>query len=306
MFDLNDVAIFVQVIREGSFAAAGRHLGIPANTVSRRVQQLENSLATRLMQRSTRKLSLTAAGHAFFEYSMAGITQIEQARQTLLDASREPSGSVRVAAPVDFFEHFPIAAIAAFLARYQRVQLVFALSDERTDLIGEAIDVAFRSGELSNSSLVARKLAENHLCLVASPAYLDARGMPTELVALAEHACLVRSSQSNQARWRLTGPAGWDEVRVTGRFAANTVQSLLRAARAGLGIALLPSVLVGADLAEQRLAAVLPDYRQELGGIYVVYPSRHQRSLAVSALVEFVEQWLTAQGCGYSQDCAMK
>lgn len=294
MFDLNAVAIFIQVVRAGSFAAAGRRLGMPANTLSRRVQQLETALDTRLLQRSTRKLSLTAAGRGFFEQCEGGFADIEQAGQALLDASHEPSGTVRMAAPADFFEYFPMSALAEFLIRYPRVQLAFSLSDAHTDLIADGIDLALRAGKLADSSLLARKLVDSHFVLVASPAYLQAHGMPTALAALAEHACLLMSSQGGRVWWRLDGPGGPHEVAVTGRFASNTVQSLLRAAREGLGIALLPALLLGEDLATGRLARVLPQYQYELGGVYVVYPSRHQRSPAVIALADWLANRLAA------------
>ncbi|WP_460527013.1 LysR family transcriptional regulator [Chitinimonas naiadis] len=293
MLDLNDVAIFVQVVREGSFAAAGRRLGIPANTLSRRLQMLEAALGTRLLLRSTRKLSLTPAGREFFERSASGIAGIEQARLALLE-SDTPKGVVRVAAPADFFDHFAMEHVAEFMALHPQVQLEFLLSDTRIDLIAEGVDVAFRAGVINDATMVARKMAESVLLLVASPDYLQRRGHPANMAALAEHDCLVVASVGSRVVWRLQGPTGPEEVKVVGRLASNTAQSVLRAVRAGLGIALLPSVVAGGDIVGGRLERVLPQYQQDLGGVHIVYPGRYRRTLAVTTWVEFVQQRIVA------------
>ncbi|MBI3286254.1 MAG: LysR family transcriptional regulator [Burkholderiales bacterium] len=288
MFDLNDVAIFVRVARDGSFVAAGRRLGIPSNTISRRVQELEALLKTRLLHRSTRKLSLTVAGRRFFEQCAIGIDDIEQAHQDLFDASQVPNGTVRATAPADFFDHFPMEWVAEFMERNPRVQLEFLLSDTKVDLIGEGIDVAFRAAQMDDSSLVARKLMDNYLGLIASPNYLAVHGTPRTLQDLTSHECLSPPSQPNGTLWGFDGPDGVEEIRVTGRLYVNTAQGLLRAVRTGMGIALVPLTLVEQDLRDGHLVSVLPKYRRNVGGVYAVYPNRRQLSLAVSALIEFV------------------
>ncbi|HVJ61175.1 MAG TPA: LysR family transcriptional regulator [Tahibacter sp.] len=296
MIDLNGVAVFVHTVRAGSFAGAARRLGLPSNTVSRRVQQLEAELGTRLLQRSTRKLSLTAAGREFFDRSVSGVEEIESARQDLTDASREPRGTLRVAAVADFLEHFTLDRVAAFLARYPRLSLEFKLDDAPVDLIGEGYDLALRAGALPDSSLVARKLADAEKILVASPAYLAARGMPARVAELAAHDCINMPSGGARTTWRLDGPHGVEEARVTGRFSANTAQSLRRAAHAGLGVALLPSMLVDADIATGALVHVLPEYRRTVGGVYAVYPSRRQLSPAIGAFIDYVSEAMVRSG----------
>lgn len=288
MLDLNDVALFVQVVREGSFAAAGRRLGMPANTLSRRLQLLEAALGTRLLLRSTRKLSLTAAGRDFYEQSALGVAGIEAARLALLEKHEAPRGTVRIAAPADFFEQLAMTHVAEFMTRYPEVRLEFLLGDERVDLIAEGVDVAFRGGVLDDSTLVARRLIDSALLLVANPSYLARRGRPATLAALAQHDCLVVASTGNRAIWRLLGPTGEEEVRVSGQFVSNTAQSVLWAAQAGLGIALLPSVVVGGNIVDGRLERVLPAYQRDLGGVHLVFPGRHRRTAAVNAWVEFV------------------
>lgn len=294
MVDLNDIALFVQVVRSGSFAGAARRLGVPSNTVSRRVQALEAQLGTRLLQRSTRKLTLTSAGEAFQERCASAVDGLIDAGQELMTGQHEPSGLVRVAAPADFFDFFRMEWVADFLAAHPRVRLHFVLSDARADLIAERIDVAFRGGVLRDSGYVGRPvLRDGNDVLVASPTYLAARGSPDTLQDLQNHDCLSFAHPSGQATWRLTGADGVDEeVQVAARFSGNTAQALRKATVAGLGIALLPHTLTTFDLRAGRLVPVLPHYRCVGHGLNVLYPSRRHLPLAVSAFIDLVVEKL--------------
>ncbi|KQW32893.1 LysR family transcriptional regulator [Acidovorax sp. Root402] len=290
MLDLNDVAIFVQVVRCGSFAEASRRLGVPPNTLSRRVQQLEAHLGTRLMQRSTRHLTLTSAGQVFLERCSGAVEGLMDAGDELLAVNQEPSGLVRVAAPADFFDFFAMEWLTEFLVAHPKVRVDFVLSDGRADLIADRIDVAFRGGILEDSGLFARKVLDaGSDGLVASPAYIARRGVPATLQDLVDHDCLAFSHPSGKATWRVTGPEGAPaEVQVAGRFSGNTAQALRKAALAGLGIALLPSTLTQRDLRAGLLVPMLPGYHRQGHGVHMVYPSRRYLPLAVSAFIELV------------------
>jgi|SRR5476649_928915 len=290
MFDLNDIAMFVQVVRCGSFAEAARRLGLPANTVSRRIQQLEAQLGTRLMQRSTRKLTLTSAGEGFHQRCAGAVDGLLEAGQELVMGHQEPSGLIRVAAMADFFEFLPMEWIAEFLGAYPLVRLEFVLSDARADLIAEQIDVAFRAGALSDSGYVASQLlGPRRDGLVASPAYIAAHGMPGSLDALAQHDCVTSAHPSGRSTWRLTGPDGIEEeVQVSGRFSGNTAQALRKATLAGLGIALLPPAVARVDVQSGLLVPVLPSYQRASQGMSIVYPSRKHLPGAVSAFIELM------------------
>ena len=290
MIDLNDVALFVQVARAGSFAAAARQLGRPANTLSRRIQQLEEALGTRLLQRTTRLLTLTAAGDAFYERCRFAIDGVQEAGQALIDGSHEPAGLVRVAAAADFLDFFPLGWVAEFLAAHPRVRLDFVLSDAIADLIADRIDVAFRGGPLHDSGYVARPLLRARVDgLVASPAYLAARGTPGSLQELARHDCVTSDHPSGRTLWRLTGPdGGVEEVAVTGRFSGNTAQALRKAAVAGLGIALLPASITRPDVQADLLRPVLAPWQRTGPGLSIVCPSRRQLPLAVSRFIAHV------------------
>ena len=287
MLDLNEVRMFVQVVRARSFAEAARRLGVPPNTLSRRVRQLEAGLDTRLMQRSTRKLTQTAAGSAFFERCAPAVDGVLDAGKDLAGGSQIAGGTVRIAAPADFLDFFKIEWVTQFLTQHPKVRLDFVLNDARADLIDEAIDVAFRGGPVSDQQLVYRRLLTQSLQLVASPAYLRTRGSPATLQELDRHDCLTASGQPGLVTWTLDGPDGREEVRVGGRFRANSARVLVQSCLAGLGVALLPGVMIDAHLHAGRLVRVLPDYGRESAHLNVILPSSQQIPTAVSAFVEF-------------------
>lgn len=292
MADLDDIGLFVQVVRHGSFSETGRRLGVPPNTVSRRIQQLEARLGVRLMQRSTRRLTLTAAGRTFHDTCAPAVDGLQQATEELIAGSRTPSGVVRVALPADWFDFYEMAWVSQFLDAYPGVQLDFVLSDATIDLIAEGIDVAFRGGTTRNPDYVVRQLSSGSTGLAASPAYLAARGAPATLNDLTQHDCVTASRFRGPVTWRLQGPDGVEEeVGVTGRCMANTAQALRRATLAGLGIALLPRV-TDADIAAGRLVPVLPQYRRANQNLCAVYPSRRLLPLAVSAFIDSVVEKL--------------
>lgn len=286
--DLNDVALFVQVVRAGSFAEAGRRLGIPPSTASRRVQSLEEALGARLMHRSTRRLVLTDVGRSFFAESSSQIDALNLAAGQVVEASAAPAGRVRVGAPADFFNWFPAERVARFLAEHPRVQLEFELDDAHADLLGQGIDVALRAGTDIEHTLIGHQLGWSRAAMVASPSYLDARGIPTDPRDLSGHDCITRPARGGgRATWRLVGPRRAAVVEVDGPFQANSANAQLAAAIAGMGIALLPSALSAAHVAAGRLRVVLPEHSLEPIGVYLVYLSRRQLPRAVSAFVEF-------------------
>lgn len=285
MVDLNELAMFHQVVRTGSFAEAARRLGMPANSLSRRIQRLEAGLNVRLLQRTTRKLTLTDAGQELFERSAGPLDEALQATLRLLERSDGPSGVVRIAATADVFEFVPMTWISEFLSEQPRVRLDFVLSDELSDLTADGIDLAFRGGALKDSAFVARKLADSSLVLAAGPAYLAARGEPRQVQDLADHDCIT-SGRRGRTLWRIEGDRGEEVVEVRGRFGANTAQSQVRAARAGLGICFVPAVLAAAGFEDGSLLPVLPGRHQTAAGLYAVYPSRKHISRAAAAFLD--------------------
>lgn len=295
--DLNDIALFVQVVRAGSFAEAGRRLGMPPSTVSRRLQTLEQALGTRLMQRTTRRLVLTDAGRHFFSESADQIDALQRTASQVSSASGEVAGRVRIAVPADFFAWFPAQAVAGFLEAHPKVRLEFELNDARVDLLGECIDVALRAGNLA-PGLHARRLGTSHETLVASPAYLADHGAPLQPHDLATHLCITTPSSGGlRTTWRLgDGQGNVAHVEVSGSFQANTASARLAGALAGMGIALLPTAFSAPHLATGQLQEVLPAYSCGELGMHLVYHSRRQLPLAVAAFIEFAAGTIKAQG----------
>ncbi|WP_256572811.1 MULTISPECIES: LysR family transcriptional regulator [unclassified Pseudomonas] len=295
--DLNDVALFVQVVRAGSFAEAGRRLGMPPSTASRRVQLLEAALGTRLMQRTTRRLVLTDAGNNFYAESADQIDALLRVAGQVTNDSAQVAGRIRVAAPVDFFNWFPAQAVAQFISEHPRVRLEFELNDARVDLLGEGIDVAMRGGD-RDPSLLARKLGTSYQTLVASPGYLAAHGVPAQPADLSAHHCITSPSHGGpRTTWRLGGVGNQAAtIEVDGPFQANTASAQLEGALAGLGIALLPAALSAAHVDAGRLKEVLPDYTSGAIGVHFVYHSRRQLPRAVSAFIEFAANTIKEMG----------
>ena len=294
MIDLNDLAMFVQVVRAGSFSEAARRLHMPANTLSRRIDQFEGQLGTRLLHRSTRKLAPSTEGQALFERYAPALDQLLEIERLHAD-TQAPSGSVRVTAMLGLFEFFRMEWLGEFYIRYPNISIDFLLDDTPTDMIAERIDLALRMGIETSSGFKVRRLAPNALIIAASPAYLKRRPAPRTLRELAEHDCLTISNRQGRSTWRLQGPRGSQEVAINSRFAVNDMRVLAQACRAGLGVALLPQLLAEPLIAKGQLIHVLPTYRRastELG-LQLVYTSRPPVPPAVAVFGDFLFEKLS-------------
>ncbi|PZM15605.1 LysR family transcriptional regulator [Rhizobium tubonense] len=295
MLDLNDIMVFARVIEAGSFTAAARLLGMPKTTVSRRIAALEREVGVRLLQRTTRSLNVTDAGRLYYEESNKALRTIEDANLRLAEARAEPSGTIRISAPVGFGGHFLSDAIFDFLTTYPKTNVELRLTDDRLNLVENGIDLAFRTGTLPDSTLMARKLGSTHRILCASPNYLARHGVPVVPADLTRHHCVIPGPSTANAHWLLEGSHGSETVTVSGRFAANEMQAVIAAAIAGYGIAQVPHQVAEAFIKDRRLSRVLDDYTTAVGGLYVVYPSGRHLSPMVKAFIELaVERWSAA------------
>lgn len=290
MLDLNDIIVFARVVEAGSFTAAARLLAMPKTTVSRRIAALEREVGVRLLQRTTRSLNLTDAGRLYYEQSSQGLRTIEEANLRLAQARAEPSGTIRISAPVGFGGHFLIRAVVDFLAMYPKTNVELRLTDDRLNLVEDGIDLAFRTGLLQDSTLIARKLGSTHRLLCASPDYLARHGMPENLAELAHHQCVIAGPSASGAHWVLDGPRGEETVVVAGRFAANEMQAVVAAALAGFGIAQLPQAIAEGLINDGRLQRVLKAYTTPAGGLHVLYPSSRHLSPLVKAFIELASE----------------
>lgn len=298
MLDLNNILVFARVVEAGSFTAAARLLGMPKTTVSRRIAALEREVGMRLIQRTTRSLSVTDAGRLYYEQSSQALRTIEDANLRLAEASAEPSGTIRISAPVGFGESFLTGTVFDFLAAHPKTRVELRLTDDQLNLVESGIDLAFRTGILPDSTLIARKLGSTHRILCASPDYLGRHGVPVAPADLARHPCVIAGQSAAGAQWVLDGPHGQETVTVAGRFAANEMQAVIAAAIAGYGVALLPHRIAEACIKDGRLRRVLNDYTTPAGGLYAVYPSSRHLSPLVKAFVELAAERWSATGAG--------
>jgi DNA-binding transcriptional LysR family regulator len=300
MVDLNDIVMFARVVEAGSFTAAARLLGMPKTTVSRRVAALEREVGVRLLQRTTRSLNLTDAGRLYYERSSLALRALDEANLQLSEARTEPSGTIRISSPVGFGGHFLTGMVFDFLALHPKTKVELRLTDDKLNLVESGIDLAFRTGILQDSTLIARKLGATHRVLCASPGYLARRGVPAVPADLVRHHCVIAGASTANASWVLDGPHGQETVTVSGRFAANEMQAVIAAAIAGYGIAQLPHGIVEAPITDGRLRRVLEGYTTPAGGLYVVYPSSRHLSPLVKAFIELAAGRISDAGIAQS------
>lgn len=289
--DLNDTQAFVAVGKARSFSVAGRALGVPRSTLSKQVMRLEERLGVRLLQRTTRTVSLTETGAAYFECCQRALEEIENAERMAMDVSGQARGELRVAAPFDAARDLLSPLLQVFHTRYPQVSLRLEICQRRVDLIADGFDVAIRGGPQSDASLIARQLRCVHLVMCASPDYLNRRGRPLDIAELESHDTVMMPLP---AEHQLLASQSRRPPSITPWLVANEWGLLRRALIDGLGIGLLPLELWQADFDERRLERVLPD----LGftdGLYAVYPSRQHLSHKVRVFVDFLAEKLGTQ-----------
>ena len=289
MDTLGDMTAFVRVVEARTFTAAAQRLGWSKSVVSRRLAELEERLGARLLNRSTRRLSLTEAGRAYYDRCVRILADIEETEASVASLHAEPRGQLSINAPMSFgMLHLP-SAIAEFMASYPEGGVDLVLNDRFVDLIDEGYDLALRIGTLADSALYARKLAACRRVLAASPDYLARHGEPRHPGDLAHHECLVYSMNSNADIWRLTGPDGQQiNARIAGRLSANNGDVLRDVAVAGRGIVLSPTFLICDQLADGSLVPVLTSYGPGDIPLHAVYPHNRHLSAKVRAFVDFL------------------
>ena len=286
--DLNEIVVFANVVSAGSFAAAARSLDIPRSTVSRKVADLEERLGARLLQRTTRKLSLTDVGRAYYRHAERVVAEVEEAELSITRLQDVPRGLLRITAPLNFDHLGPL--VAAFLSLYPEVQIKMICTDRTVDLIQEGCDVAIRAGRLADSALIARRLGTLESFVVASPAFLEAGGAPAIPADLAHFDCLVFGAGTERSAWRLSRAGEEIQVSVRVRYMVNDFEMLRAAAVAGLGISIVPAHLAASDLREGRLIRVLQGWSSRDAPIHAVYPSSRHLSPTLRAFLEHLER----------------
>ena len=286
--DLNGMAIYTQVVQSGSFTAAARALGMPKSTVSQRVAELEARLGLQLLQRSTRRLSLTTAGQVYLTHCLRMLEAADAADAAVSRLRADPAGSLRITAPEASGLRLFGPLLPAFRAHHPMIELDFVVTDAHLDLIAERIDLAFRTGRLEDSTYVVRRTSTVRRVLVASPAYLAEAGRPTNLDELLQHRCLIHYPAP---RWPFVFDGHVREI-TPGNEAlrSNSLMCLLAAALAGGGIAMLPAFMCRAELAAGELELLLPDSPPTSNNYFALTPGRGPMSGALTAFLDFMRE----------------
>lgn len=282
------MGVFVKVVELGSFVRAAEALDLSRTMVTTHVARLEEHLGVRLLNRTTRRLSLTEPGTAYYEKCAGLLAEIDSLESSLESMVEKPKGVLKISAPVSFGALHLGVALAEYLDRYPEVRLDVSLNDRTVDLVEEGYDIAIRIARLADSSMVARKIAATRLCVCAAPAYVKRRGAPKNPGELADHDCLGYAYSGTGGTWLLDGPEGRHEVRVRAETRANSGDLLRVLAIHGHGVVLMPSFLVSRDLKARRLVELLPEYKAGELGIFALYPSRKYLSTKVRTLVDFL------------------
>lgn len=293
MDKFESIRAFVQVVDAGGFAAAARTMGLSRSAVNKLVMNLEDALKAQLLQRTTRKVTPTPTGLAFYERCVALLGDLEEAEQAVSRLHTEPKGKLRVNGPMTFGTHYLAPIVAKFLSQYPEVHLELSLSDRIIDPINEGFDVTVRIARpFESASLIIHELFSTSVILCAAPGYLAQHGLPTTPGELATHACLAYGHLATDSQWILVGPEGEQRVTVHGPLCANNGDPLREAAVQGLGITLLPRFIIQRDLQEGRLQWVMPDYEAPQLSVCVVYPINRHLSAKVRLFSEFLAEQL--------------
>jgi len=292
MSDASELAFFCALVRLGSMVAVARELNLTPPSVSRRLAQMEERLGVRLLNRTTRRLSLTSEGDVYFKHAQRILGEIEELERIISSSRAAPRGQLRVNAPLGFGRSYIGPAIAQFNRQYPDVEIQLHLTDRPVALPDDATDISIRFGEIPDSRLIAKKIAANRRLLCASPAYLRSAGHPAHPQELSRHECIVlRQNESAYGSWKLTRGKQTETVKVRGKLSTNDGEVALNWALEGHGILMRAEWDVAKYLRSGRLERVLPDYETPPADIYAVYMERLNLSAKVAYFVDYLREY---------------
>lgn len=290
---LDDIAVFARVVEAGSFTAAAARLECSRPAVSKAVTRLEQRLGTRLLNRTTRRLSLTETGRTFYEQSARALREIQAARDAVSTLQSAPRGALRVNAPMSFAVLHVAPLLASFRSRYPEITVDIHLDDRKIDLVEEGFDVAIRIASLADSAYVARRLTACRHVICAAPAYIDESGAPRTPADLAQHRIVTYRLQTSSTRWEFRRRDGSsDVVDITPAIQMNNSLAIREAVLSGAGVTRTPTFVVGDDLRSGRLVPLLKDYESPEFAVFAMYPERRYLSPKVRAFVDFMAESL--------------
>jgi DNA-binding transcriptional LysR family regulator len=285
---LDAMQMFVRIVETGSLSAVAREMGTTQPTVSKQLTALEQHVKTRLLHRTTRKLSLTEAGTLYYDTCKRVVDELREAEATLSQWQNSLSGRIQVNTSIAFGETFMTALMLEFQRRNPALTVHLSLDDRFIDLVADGVDVAVRLGRLADPNLIARRLGTSRRIVVATPAYLEKHGFPERPEDLVHHNCLLYSYLSTGNEWVFAGEEGEIRVRVSGNFESNNGHALRAAVNANLGIAMAPDWLAYEGLRSGQVVAILQRFEPPPFEISAVYPSNRMLTAKVRALIEFL------------------
>jgi DNA-binding transcriptional LysR family regulator len=271
--DLNEVAVFIQVVQAGSFSGAAKKLSMPNSTISYKVSCLEKRLGVTLIQRTTRKLNITPVGHAYYKKCLQGLEEIKAAEIEIASIQGEPQGLLRITCPVEMGSGVLPTLISDYTKKYPKVRVDLLLTERRVDLLSESVDLAIRAGDLKDSSLIAKKIGSVYFALFASPQYLKSHPAPSHPRELLKHNCIQFAPLGND-EWKLTSSKGSLNVPLSGHISVNDLNMVKNLCLQGDGIAFLPTHICKNETQANKLVRVLPEWRSGLNPVHFVYPAQ--------------------------------
>lgn len=288
MDKLDAMNAFAKVVSTGSFAEAARRLGLTRSAVSKAMMELEQLLGARLLDRTTRRVTPTEAGRAYYERCVGILADVEETELQISRLHDEPRGVLRINAPMSFGIAYLGEAVADFMHTYPELRVELLLNDRLIDPLEEGVDITVRIGTLADSSLIARRLAPAHLALVASPDYLAQHGAPGSLADLPKHRCLAYGHLASAHKWQFIDGGEAISVSFTPTLCSNNGEVLRSAALAGNGITNLPTFIVGPDIAAGRLKMLLPDFPPASLGIYALFAPNRYLAAKTRVFIDFL------------------
>lgn len=293
MNNLTGMMIFAQVVQSGSFSKAADALGMSKSSVSKKITFLEDRLGVRLLNRTTRKLSLTEVGQVFFERCERIMSEAEEAELAITRLQDEPRGHLKISAPVSFGIKHLGKPLATFMSQYEDLNVEVSLNDRFVDIVEEGFDMAIRIGRLPDSSLIAKKIGVSRLLVVAAPSYLEKYGRPEHPTDLEDHKCLSYTLSRGAGHWPFADNGKPLSVKVDGEIKVNNGDLARDMTIAGAGIAYQPSFIIGPDVREGRVEVLLGDFEPDPINMYAVYPHNRHLSAKVRLFVDFLKQWFS-------------
>ena len=282
------IPVFIAVVENGSFSKAADKLGTSKSAVSKRISQLENTLGVKLLHRTTRRLSLTEAGEHYFHHVHKAMTAATEGVDAVTQLQGKPKGTLKISTPMSFGRLHLAPLVTDFLTHYPDITLNMTMDDKKVDLVEQGFDVAIRAGEMKDSTLIARSLASCRSVICASPEYLRKHGTPTTPDALMNHNCIRFSYDYNGNEWVFHRDGKQQKIKVDGNYQVNNSEALQAAALDGLGIAKIPTFVIGKDIMNGRLVPLFESYPLPIQTFYAVFPERRHLPAKVRVFLDFI------------------